>query len=270
MTVKKFDGGSLEAIARVLGEAVTSTTLTNLFSDCGIVDCSRESTKWKRIYHSLIERQQHDGCGNHVAAFIQAVLNPTRFSSSNEIFEGHREELNQILLHCGYELRRDGRLALAKAATSITEAQQRANQLGQKLRDRVIHHDVLKFCKAELLEQNYYHCVLEASKSLAEKVRGMASIAGDGASLVDKAFSVNNPLLALNALQTDSQLSDQKGFAMLLKGIFGTFRNNRAHEPRLHWAEDMQEVLDALTMMSYVHRRLDNVIVVPQPVVRNL
>ena len=43
-------------------------------------------------------------------------------------------------------------------------------------------------------------------------------------------------------------------------GLFGTFRNVPAHAPRLKWAVDEREALDALTIISYAHRRLDEAV----------
>ena len=123
---------------------------------------------------------------------------------------------------------------------------------------------MLRFCREELLQDNYFHAVFEATKSIADKIRGKAGLVIDGAELVDKAFSVGNPLLAINSLQTETEQSEQKGFANLLKGVFGTFRNVTAHAPKIKWPIDEQDALDLLTMVSYVHRRIDRAIKVPR------
>ena len=96
----------------------------------------------------------------------------------------------------------------------------------------------------------------------AEKIRERTGLTGDGADLVNPAFKVGDPLLALNTLRTDTEKSDQKGYANLLIGIFGTFRNVPAHAPRLKWAIDKREAFDALTILSYAHRRLDEAVLV--------
>jgi uncharacterized protein (TIGR02391 family) len=115
----------------------------------------------------------------------------------------------------------------------------------------------------ELLQDNYFHCVLEATKSVAQKIRDKTGIEGDGATLVDQAFSIETALIALNTIQTESEQSEQKGFANLLKGIFGTFRNVLAHAPKISWAVNRIDAMDALTILSYIHRRLDEATVVP-------
>ncbi|GJD94497.1 TIGR02391 family protein [Methylobacterium iners] len=64
-------------------------------------------------------------------------------------------------------------------------------------------------------------------------------------------------MLAINALQTDSEWSEQKGFANLVKDVFGMFRNPTAHAPKIHWAMAKADAEDLLTLVSLIHRRLD-------------
>jgi len=113
-----------------------------------------------------------------------------------------------------------------------------------------------------LLADNYFHTVFEATKSIAEKIRSKTGLTTDGAPLVDEAFSFKNklPHLALSSLQTESEKSEQKGFANLLKGVFGTFRNTTAHAPKVIWVIEEQDALDILSTISLIHRRLDNAI----------
>ncbi len=85
----------------------------------------------------------------------------------------------------------------------------------------------------------------------------------DGGDLVDKAFGIAKPLLALNTLQTESEQSEQKGFANLVKGMFGTFRNVTAHAPKITWVVSEQDALDILSLLSYIHRRLDGAVRTP-------
>ena len=85
-------------------------------------------------------------------------------------------------------------------------------------------------------------------------------LSSDGASLVDDAFSFKGkiPYLALNTLQTKSEQSEQKGFMNLLKGLFGMFRNTTAHNPKIKWRISELDALDILSLVSLVHRRLDD------------
>ncbi len=64
-------------------------------------------------------------------------------------------------------------------------------------------------------------------------------------------------MLAINALTDDSQVSEQRGFANLVKGMFGMFRNTTAHAPRMNWNMTRRDAEDLLTLASLIHRRLD-------------
>jgi uncharacterized protein (TIGR02391 family) len=147
----------------------------------------------------------------------------------------------------------------SQKAASLDEAIARANRLHAALTSRQVHKDVLLFCKAELLRDNYFHAVFEAMKSVATKIRRMSGLDTDGAQLVDQAFGFGGgePLLAINPLSTETQRGEQRGFVNLLKGLFGTVRNPLAHEAKIEWDMSEQDALDILTTLSLVHRKLD-------------
>ena len=63
---------------------------------------------------------------------------------------------------------------------------------------------------------------------------------------------------------TVTEQSEQKGFANLVKGVFGTFRNVTAHAPKITWPISEQDALDLLSLVSYIHRRLDTAADVPR------
>jgi len=43
----------------------------------------------------------------------------------------------------------------------------------------------------------------------------------------------------------------------LFVGTFGTFRNVTAHGPKISWPIFEEDALDLLTLVSFLHRRLD-------------
>ena len=83
-----------------------------------------------------------------------------------------------------------GKLEQCKQARTISEAEAAADQLRRKLIDRGVYADVLKFCRAELVQANYFHAVLEAAKSVAQKIRDKSGLTSDGGELVDEAFGI--------------------------------------------------------------------------------
>ena len=56
-----------------------------------------------------------------------------------------------------------------------------------------MHPEVVKYCSAELMQDNYFHAVFEAAKGLAQRIRDMTGIQADGANLIDRVFSMLFP-----------------------------------------------------------------------------
>ena len=125
------------------------------------------------------------------------------------------------------------------------------------LATRGVHPDVLRFCREELLADNYFHAVMEAVKSVADKLRSQTGLTDDGAALVDRALGGSPPMVAINPLKTESEKSEQKGFANLMRGAFGMFRNTTAHEARINWPMTKDDAEDLFSLVSLIHRRLD-------------
>ena len=255
-----FSASAVESICRVLGEAVTGPQIPNLISPLKAPEARGEeqNTKWKRLFNAVAKAQNRQKDGRPLIRLISVVMQPVRFASPAD-FEERRTLINERLLLSGFRLLEDGKLARVQAATTLSEAQQRADDLRAELVRRDVHPDVVRFCRTELLERNYFHAVLEASKSVADKLRTLTGLTGDGASLVDAACSINSgPRLAFNSLTTDWERSEQTGLAMLMKGLFSTFRNPTAHAPKVLWATSRAEALDMFTLASMLHRRLDS------------
>lgn len=266
MQIAQIQPAALEHVSGVIGGAYTGSALGPLFAEAGIPDASQQGTKWRRILENLERKQMTDRSGHSVAKFIQAAMNPVRFVGRLQEFEGLRDELNQALAFEGMELSTDGRLRHISKVSTLTEAEKRADRLRHELTRRGVHADVLRFCRAELLEHNFFHAVLEATKSLADKIRLRAELTSDGGRLVDEALGFTEgtlPLLAFNSLRTPTEHSEHRGIMNLLKGVFGAFRNPTAHEPKINWNIDEQEALDLLSMASLLHRRLDAAVTVP-------
>lgn len=256
-TVRSFSEGQIETLARLLGECGTGTDITRVLRDRGLVDASGESTKWRRLYAVFLDSQKKHGCANHVIDFIQSFLIPARYVGRSEQFEAHRQELNMVLAFSGLEYGADGKFRQRKAAQTLDEAEKRVRTIRAKFQGRRIHPEVLKYCSTELLQDNYFHAVFEATKGLAQRIRDASGIDADGAALIDRVFSIERPLLAINTLRTETEKNEHKGFAALLKGCFVAVRNPLAHEPKILW-EGEDDAADYLSLISLLHRKLDD------------
>ncbi|MCC6457982.1 MAG: TIGR02391 family protein [Caldilineaceae bacterium] len=255
--VPPFPEGLVEGIARLLGECGSGSDITRVLDACGLVDNSGQSTKWRRLYWIFTEDQRQHGCANHILDFIRVFLIPARYVGNIDVFEARRQELNVHLAFAGIEYGQDGQFHFRDAARTLDEAEARVRTIRAKFQGRRIHPEVLRYCRTELMQDNYFHAVFEAAKGLAQRIRDMSGIQLDNAALVDRVFSVDRPILAFNTLQTETEKSEHKGFATLLKGCFAAVRNPLAHEPKLLW-QGADDAADYLTLISLLHRKLDD------------
>jgi uncharacterized protein (TIGR02391 family) len=260
--VPPFSAQHLEAICRVLADTdigLTGSEIGHLLQDSRIEDTDLTLTKWKRLFNAFVHFQNEHQASNGIVVFITRAMNPASYTDRPDVFRLRRDKLNAILAFCGLHLREDGKLKRDDKASTIDQALERANRLRATLVQRKVHADVLKFCTVELLDENFFHAVFEAMKSITAKLRQLSGSTIDGADLVHHAFGdkYGPPLLAINAYDTETLRMEQRGFMSLLKGLYGTIRNPLAHDPRIEWDMNEQDTLDILTMISLVHRKLD-------------
>jgi uncharacterized protein (TIGR02391 family) len=217
-------------------------------------------SKRDRLFNALSAQQRRNGCGNAVLAFVSKALAPVRFHDTPGVFEAIRAEVNVALAFAGYYVDEAGKLHEKKQAETLSEARRRAMRLRSQLVDRGLHARLLRYCVSEIDDDNYFHAVFEASKSLADEIRQRTGRTEDGVTLVDAVFESGkrgHPLLVLNAMTTETERSRQNGLANGLRGIIGSVRNPAAHEPKIKSTMTEQDALDELSHMSYLHRRLD-------------
>ena len=151
----------------------------------------------------------------------------------------------------------DGTFNSIKKASTIEDVKIKAVNLKKEIEQRNGHVELIKYCKEELLTNNYFHAVFEANKGLLERIRELSGCNTDGNELIEYVFSTKNPILIINNFITDSEKNEHRGFCNILKGLCGMFRNPTAHEPKIYWSIEEQDALEILGVISYCHRRLD-------------
>lgn len=262
--VAPFESEHLTSIAKILAdtaEGLTGSQIEHMLRECQVPDPTPTMTKWKRLYNALVEFQNRRQIGNHVVVFINRAMKPVQYTSDPGAFERRRDQLNAVLSFSGLFIGDDGKIRWAQRATNLDEALERAGRLQSALVNRGVHEDVLHYCRAELLQENYFHAVFEATKSIAAKIRTLSGLTSDGSELAQSSFGQPKdgtpPVLAINDLKTDTDRGEQRGFANLLIGLFGTVRNPLAHNPKVEWPMEERDALDILTLTSLIHRKLD-------------
>ncbi len=262
--IQPFSAAIIEGVAAVLGDTsngLTGSQIGQRLQEVGIRDIDPTNTKWKRLYNALANRQNRDQTGNCVVALIVAAMKPVRFVDNPARFTYLQDGLNEVLIHAGVRVSDKGQVVWVKggAATTLDEAAARAGRIRTELRRRSTHPEVVHYCTDELLAKNNFHAVLEAAKSVPDRLRTMTGLGGDGAKIVQATLCpAHHPVVAINSGATETDRSEQAGFANVVLGLVGLYRNPTAHEPKIHRTISDDELLEAMTTLSMIHRRLDH------------
>ncbi|WP_367866993.1 TIGR02391 family protein [Pedobacter sp. WC2423] len=250
----------LESICAVIGDTVeglTGTEITKILADCKMTDNLSMASKSTRLYNAFVLYQNRNQCSNGILKFLSHAMHPARYMKRNELFQYRLNELNKSLSFIGLELSKEAKYKKVAAARTLSDAQERASHYKSKLELRNIHPEVFKYCDEELVKENYFHSVFEGVKGVAQRLRDKTGVHADGNALVDVIFSTANPLLKINPLLTDTQRSEHLGLSNMIKGLFGVIRNPTAHTPKIKFVINEAEALDIMTIVSYVHKKLD-------------
>lgn len=254
-----FPLATIESVARAVGDLYTGPELTNLLAEAGLRDDPGPGlTKWRRIAHAAANQQATRQNGQPVVNLVAAAMSPHRTLSRVPQAAAVRDELNQHLSLMGLRVRDDGKVARTDPTSTDVEAAARTTRLRTLLTQRSAHAEVLTYCRPELVRSDYYEAVFEAIKGLGSRLRQMTGEDLDGPKLVETVMEGRSPRLLINPGHTETQRNEQRGVALLAKGLFAAFRNPAAHEPRLHWTMSEHDALDVLGTLSLVHRRLDS------------
>lgn len=257
-TIAPFGHGSIENIARIIGELYSGDELTRIFASIEMPDpLGAGQTKWKRLAASMQEKQFTQKDGRPVLAVIIASMKPDMIWGRQTKAAVARDELTQVLSMSGYCVLDDGRIGRAKKAATASEASARSERLRTLLSERGAHPEVIRHCRPELLKVDFYEAVFESVKGLGARLRDKSKMDLDGRQLVQAVLEGKQPRILLTPYTTETERNEQMGIALLAEGVFAAFRNPPAHEPRLDWHMSEQDALDVLGTLSMVHRRLD-------------
>ena len=154
-------------------------------------------------------------------------------------------------------------LYLAKAIDSdlrsigVTRAKIAELQPGSLTYDELILEPQLRK-KTEKLFKDGHHAraVEEAFKLLDNLVKKRAGLEGSvvsGASMMQNVFSVNEPILRLNAGLNKSENDEQQGYMQIFTGCMTGIRNPRAHDS--DWEDPQKRALQLLILAEHLIER---------------
>lgn len=268
----------LQAICDILAETqegLTGSEISQLLQQCSIQDLENPGRgalpneffmklkKSKRLYAALSNQQNRDNSSSGILNFIKAAMDPARYIDNKDLYDSRLSKLNVALSFTGMKLTETNTFVQIQKSETLSDAQRLATNFKTKLEQRNTHASILTYCTPELISNNYFHAVLEASKSVAAVIRQKSGLNSDGVKLVEDAFGIGKksyPILAINTLVSETEKSEHTGFMNLVIGLMGMFRNPTAHEPKISWPMSEQDALDIMSLISLIHRKLDDAV----------
>ncbi|MGJ8729315.1 TIGR02391 family protein [Listeria aquatica] len=261
-----IDNSLIDSISRILGELLTGTEITKMFHILELPDFDiienrgYTSTKWRRIAESVTYHCKEQNSPNALFDVIEYKMRPKDFISIPDVWKTTKQEINSQLIFYGLELSDAGKIQSVVKVETFNEARKRLISFQDRLEPYHIHHEVSKYCEEELLVENYFHAILEASKGLLQRIRDISELDKDGSQLIDEAFIIKRPIILIrdNMLSTQTEQSEYKGLKSLLHTITYLYRNPQAHETRLYNPKSENDAVTAFSLISLAHQVLDN------------
>ena len=124
--------------------------------------------------------------------------------------------------------------------------------------DSMVTDEGLRQVCRSLFVDGYYDIAVErAYVYVNNMVQARAGLTDkNGADLMRTAFSANSPVLKLNAFQTESEKTEQRGYMDLFAGSMTGIRNPIAHEHEL--VDDPVVALEQLVWANHLMRKLES------------
>lgn len=120
--VPAFSSGTVEKVAKLIGEVYSGRQITSLLHDikCGRFDPGDGITKWKRVDGTISRQQVVQGDGRPLLAVACKAVEPSRLMSAEypEAAEHLHAELDTVLSTDGYGLTDDGRARAGRFETT--------------------------------------------------------------------------------------------------------------------------------------------------------
>lgn len=119
----------------------------------------------------------------------------------------------------------------------------------------LIHPSISEVSRKRMKDGYFADAVESACKALNSRVRDIVKDQTgeelDGAKLMQKAFSVNNPIIAISDCTTVSGNDTQKGYMEIFAGVMTGIRNPKAHDNNVITKEDALRKLILVSLLMY-------------------
>lgn len=248
--IPKMSQSKIENIVQQLVDYTTHSKISVMLRELRLHDLGPQVSKQNRMGYAIYQSQLSTSQNTALQSVIEYICDPAYLSANKYDWINLQSHLNQQLQYYGLKVNQEGKLTLGYKPKTYTEGQSRYNSLNNKLQSLNIHPRILVLCRPEILDKNYFHLLFEASKSMLELLREKSGVPEDGNKLVDRCFGSNPPLLALNKLETSTELSEQRGAQSLIKAIIYLYRNPKAHELKAYSINSETDAITGLIIIS--------------------
>lgn len=138
---------------------------------------------------------------------------------------------------------------------SVYKPSQDEGQEGTVGFEGLLHPLIVQSSLALYRDGHLREAVLNSITAIFDLIRERSGIAEDGDRLIGQVFSINDPVLILSEIESESGQNDQKGFMQIFKGAYQGIRNPKAHTLN----HDLNEMKAAqyLVFASMLARRVD-------------
>jgi uncharacterized protein (TIGR02391 family) len=121
--------------------------------------------------------------------------------------------------------------------------------------EQIVTDDELYQLVVKLFRNGHHsEAVKKAFLLVNNLVKNLAPDKGDGAPLMQAAFSPKTPIIKINAFSTKSEIDEQNGYKDIFTGVMTGIRNPRSHEH--DWEDTEERALQLLSLANHLIIRI--------------
>ncbi len=129
--------------------------------------------------------------------------------------------------------------------------------------EQLLHPTIRESSYQQYQDGHYRDAVFNSVIAVFDLIRHRTGVQGDGDNLIGQVMSLENPILVLSNLNTESGQNDQKGFIQILKGVYQGVRNPKAHS-LINTLTDIKAA-QYLVFLSLLARRIEEATLINPP-----
>jgi len=194
---------------------------------------NNEYLPWRRNIEDILE-----------SAFGVTSTEYKRVADAHMTTEGTHEAIQQTYVALVHRIQQEVDSIIQKyeilgieTTPSSTKEPKDTDELPVYLFNKMQFHPKIITASKSLFESRFYaQAIFEAFKAVNNFVKEKSGLSPSeirrmkDSQLMAKVFDVNNPIIKVNELLTDSDISEQEGFKLLFMGATMGIRNPKAHD----------------------------------------